>query len=410
MIKKIKDHFWTGDRLRGQPPPPAPQLALAKRTSDVALLTKPPKRQRTEDDANHDAYSVPSSSEVADQPHLAGSTYRKGPQDSQSVRSSGNRRSSGVEVGELRSVEQTTRVRNKTRARHKPGNHLSNGSLDGLLGHPRKTTPSSAYNSKRSLQQLRDMDRSDPIQDDEDVTILKELSGTNGRTGSVYTASTFAVPDPSSDDDPIALLPSVSQPQPAKQNQRPPEEQANTGRKRAAEVDEDEWKRNHVPKRRPEVSSRADMQRTQFSSKTTHTQGGREALCITKAVCGPTYIYPAEDGTMQENMAGASTRPCRLVGPLTTDKKWHFEAVDDTGKVIPELEWITPNIATIQKITSNPNSAIVKISKSKDHAATLRAGPVLYVMFKTSQDVQEFIRLCCEANGQIHNDSSGSEM
>lgn len=396
-VKKLKEGMpWFGNRLHGQPAPPAPQSTSTKHTGD-ALFSKPPKRQRIEDDANRDASLVPSSAELPDQPHLPGSSCRKGlgrgSQNSQSVRSGGNRRSSGVGVDELRSVEQSMRPKN--RSRHKAG--------------LQKTTPASAYKPKSSLQQLRNGLCNDPIQDDEDVILLEESSGTNGRAvprvsgKSPYTTATFAVPvsEKSSEDELIA--PFVSHHQPAKKKPRIPEEQANTGRKRPAEVNEDERERTRVPKRRPEISSRADMQRTQFSTKPTDAQGGREALHITQAVCGPTYVYPA-NGTMHEDMIGASNVPCHLV-PITTDGKLLFEAVDDAGEVIPELEWMTPSISRIQRITSNPDSAIVQISKSMDYAARLRAGSLLYVSFRTSQDVQEYIRLCCKANVKIQNDS-----
>lgn len=350
---------------------------------------------------------------MADEPHLAG---RRGPQDSQSVRSSGNRRSSGVE--ELRSLDRSVGLGTKKRSRHKPG-RTTFGSVDDGRGDLRKTTTSSsAYNSKRSLRHLRQEPWSDPVQDDEDVTLLKEApsSGINGASSRVsgktsYTSSAFEVEvsDASSEDELSAPQPTVSQPQSAKQNQNIPKEQAKSGRKRAADSDGDERKRIHLAKRRPEISSRADMQRTQFSSKTTtRTHDGRKTLRISKAVCEPTYVYPADE-TMHENMPGASNKPCRLV-PVTTGGKLCFEAVDEMDKVIPELEWITPSVPTIKRITSNPNTTIVRITKSLDYTRLLKTGTVLFVRFETSQDAKEYIRYCCEANDGIHNDSGTLNM
>ncbi|ROV91471.1 hypothetical protein VSDG_07158 [Cytospora chrysosperma] len=414
-MKKLMSGFWYGSKLNnGQSSAPEPQPTIAKRPSD-AHPTNPPKRQRCEADASHDVHSVPSSSDMADQPHLAG---RKGPQDSQSVRSSGNRRSSGVE--ELRSLDRSIGLGTKKRSRHKPSRPMFVPIDDGK-GDPRNTaTSSSAYNSKRSLRHLRKEPYSDPVQDDEDATLLKGApsSGANGASSRVsgkpsYTTARFghAVPDMSSEDELSVPRPTVSQPRPAKQSQNISEEQAKSGRKRAAgsDCDSDERKRSHVAKRRPEISSRADMQRTQFSSKTTaRTQSGPEALRISKAVCEPTYVYPAE-GTMHETMPGASNKPCCLV-PVTTGGKMQFEAVDETGEVIPELEWITPSIHTFKKITSNPNSPIVRIMKSLDYTRSLSTGTILFVQFENSQDAKDYVRYCRKANDEIHTESGTSDI
>ncbi|ROW08825.1 hypothetical protein VMCG_02744 [Cytospora schulzeri] len=406
MMKKLAGGFWFGNKLQGPSTPPVPQSTIAKRTSD-APPTKPPKRQRVEGDANHEVHSVVSSSDAVDQPHLSGSSYRKGPKDSQSLRSSGNRRSSGVEVEELRNIDHRIGLGTK-RSRHKPGRQLLD-SVDGGPGHSRMTTPSSAYNSKRSLHHIRNELRSDPVQDDEDVTLLKGApsSGTNGRASSRvsgkpgYTTSTFIVPDAStsSDDELSAPQPAISQPQAAKQNQSVKTGPAKTGRKRSAEGDEDERKRNHAAKRRPIMSSRADMQRTKFSSENAHTQGGHETLSITKAVCGPTYVYPAEEN-MHGDLPGASNKPCKLV-PVITDGNLHFEAVDKVGKAIPELEWLKPKVKSLSRIMSNPNTGVVQITKPLDLTSNLSTGRLLYVDFGISGKAKHFIRLCCEANKTI---------
>lgn len=412
-IKEKFSNFWFGNKLDGQPTPPAPQPTTAKRTSD-SQFTRPPKRQRPEDDVNRDIQSVASSSEVADQPHLTGSPYRNGLQDSQSVRSSGNRRRSGVELRELRATEQMTGIGPKKRSRHKPVHRPLNGSVDDGPGHLRKTTPSSAYFSNRSLQHIRNDNCSDPIQDDEDVIPHKNPSGTNGRVGArvsgtpTYTQSTFMGPDAYSEDELSAPGLSVSQGQPAKHSQGVLEEQANTGRKRAAEVDENGRKRIHPAKRRPGISSRADMQRSQFSSKATQTQSERNRFRVVKAVCAPTCVYPAK-GFMRDDMPGASEEPCYLV-PVATDGMLRFEAVDDTGIMIPELDWIIPSIATMTRITSNPNAPGVQIKRPRELCSATKAGPVLYVWFESYQDAKDYIQLCHEANKSIQINSGTSDM
>ncbi|KUI63947.1 Ubiquitin-like-specific protease 2 [Cytospora mali] len=415
--KEALGHFWFGNKLSGGSAPTEPKPTTSKRASD-APPTKPPKRQRIEeDDVSHDVCSVPSSSEVVDQPRSTDSSHRKGPQDSHSLRSTGDRRSSGVGVGELRSIDKKSGLGTK-RSRHKnSAGRPSFGSVDESLEHLLKTTPPNAYNSKRLLHQLREPS-SDPVQDDDDVTLLKKApsSGLNGRAGSrvsgkpSYTASTFTLADESSDDELSAPKPqsrprpSASRHQPVKQNQALLEEPVKSGRKRAAELDGDEEERLHLAKRRPEISSRADMHKTQPRSRDLHARGGQHVLHVTRAVCEPTYVYPAE-GSMHENMPGASNRRTCLLVPVTNGPL-RFEAVDEeTGKVIPELKWMTSNIAKFKKITSNQNSTIVQIIKLKDFTPPFSTGQSLYLEFEKSQQAKDYIRLCCNAHDTIDNDN-----
>lgn len=408
--------FKYGDYLNRPSTVPEPQTTTAKRTSDVPP-EKPSKRQRTEDDTDHHAYSVPSSSEVVKQPPSAGSSCRRGPQDSSSQRSSGDRRRNSMGIDSLRKVEGSKGLSSKRPRHRNTSGRPSISSMDDGRGGALNTTPSNAYKSKPSKPSLIQFleHPSDSIEDgrDEegDVTFLKEtqLTGANGRpiprvSGKLNYTASFMVPDVSSDDELGAPPPTVPQPQPAEQDQGIPGEQAKSRRKRAAEHDGNQRQPERSAKRRPDNSSRADMNRTQFSSRATHTQGEYKALRLSRAVCETTYVYPAE-GAMCDTMEGASNQPCLLVPVM--DGPLRFEAVDEkTRKVIPQLEWITPSIAKIQSIKSNPNSGIIKITKLMDFATKFATGRHLLLEFKSLVDAQHYIHLCCKTNKNIVTNTS----
>ncbi|KAK7749932.1 hypothetical protein SLS53_000514 [Cytospora paraplurivora] len=194
------------------------------------------------------------------------------------------------------------------------------------------------------------------------------------------------VPDASSEDELNAPRPTVPQQKPEGQKQIIPERQNKSG-KRVAEPDEIGQQPMHLAKRRSDNTSKADMQRTDFSPRATHTTTGHDGLRISKAVCAPTYSYPAE-GTMHETMPGASNKPCRLV-PVT-NRQSCFEVVDEVGTVIPELEWITPNMVKVKKIISNPNSSTVQLTKSQDFSTTFATGVHLSnVMHRNHEEIMK---------------------
>ena len=409
MLKKgmkVLNQFWHGNNLNGRPNPPEPRPTTAKRANDIPP-TKPPKRQRTEDDVNHDVYSVPSSSDMTEQPYATTAPYKKGPHGSQSLRSSSDRYADGRGVGELRSTNRKTGFGTK-RSRHKnPARRPSIGSIgDGLENTP-KTTPPNAFKPKRSLHYIREQP-SDPIQID-DVTFVKEsrTSGTKGRAdprlprNNQYTASSFEIDGGFSEDE---LSAPQSRAQPAEQTRNVSETQAKNRRKRAAELGDDVRQPGPSTKRRLDNSSRADMHRTRFSSRATHTEGNRVGLRISRAVCGPSYAFPAE-GTMRDNMPGASNKSCLLVPAINQPSC--FKAVDEkTGEVVTELEWLTPNIAKIQSITSNQNSGVVLIKKAQDFVPRLQTGTLMLVEFKSCEEAKRYIKLCCASNDGINTGTS----
>ncbi|ROW15454.1 hypothetical protein VPNG_02366 [Cytospora leucostoma] len=244
------------------------------------------------------------------------------------------------------------------------------------------------------------------MQEYEDVTspIEPRSSRTDGRTNSrvpgnySHTTSHFAVPDASSEDELNAPRPTAPQQKAEEQKQRTTEGQAKSGKKRAAEHDGIGQQPMHLAKRRSDNTSKADLHRTIFTSAVTHTNSGHDGFRIDKAVCGPTYVYPAE-GAMQKTMPGASNKPCRLV-PVE-NRQSCFEVVDEAGKVIPELEWITPNMVKVNKIISYPNSGTVQLTKSQDFNAEFATGPVLYLDFGLSHVAEDYVKQCSMANPSI---------
>lgn len=391
--------------------PPASSSATAKRSHDNTPK-HPPKRQRTERievDQDHvtdhnDVTSIPSSSEMVAQPLSASSSHRRGPQDNHSQQTNGDKHATGNGVAEFRHIDLATGMRRGRRSRHGRNSYgrQSHGSWDDDV---QKTTPVKASRSKPSLHQLQEAHKH-PIQSYEDVTspIEPRSSGADGRASArvpgkpSHTGARFAVQDASSEDELNAPPPTVPQQEPEGKKQRIPERQAKSGSKRAAEHDESGQQPMHLAKRRSDNTSKADLHRTKFSSGATHTKAGHDGLRISRAVCGPTYVYPAE-GTMHETISGASNKPCRLV-PVE-NRKSCFEVVDEAGNVMPELKWITPNMGKIKKIISHPLSGTVQLTKSRDFEAKFATGPFLYLDFELSHIAEDYVKQCSTANPSI---------
>lgn len=396
-FKKFGQNFLFGNFLtRGASQPEAP-VTTPKRVNESAL-ENPPKRPRTEDDANHDIRSTPSSSGRPEKSVAASSAQRRGAHEVLSLRSSADRSANGKGLEEYRNTEHRGGIGKNTRKRRrKPSSDgLRDGGSEACLP---KTNSSAPYKSRNHLLSLQNPS-DDPIQDDEEEEIeaidgpVARASMVNGRPNAktsigntVYTASRFVGLNESDDE--------LGADQPAQANSRPQRQTESSskvpnGRKRptAIEIDDD----SHVlpaAKRRTQSSNRADMQRTTFASGVARVGDGRGGLRVTKAVCDPSYVYPADGG-----MHGESNKKCVLVS--STKGNSPFEAVDAvTREPIADLAWLTPKTSKVTQIFCPRNSPTVKIAKSLDATADLKTGSVLFLHFRNAHEAERFVDQFC---------------
>ncbi|KAG6353881.1 hypothetical protein INS49_005138 [Diaporthe citri] len=404
-LKKLSQSFAFGNWLNGPIPQPEAPAKTQKRLNDFAHENTP-KRPRTEDDTGHDIRSTPSSSGLPERSVAASSAQRKGAHDALSLRSSADRSANGKGLEEYRSTEhrggirKSTRPRRRDKARRSSGG-LADGASEACL---QKTNLSARYKSRNNLLSLR-KPSDDPIQDDEELEVtngpVARASVINGRanaktaTGNaVYTASKFTSVDESDDE--------LSADQPAHVNPRSQRQtgsvsQATNGRKRPTEIVIDEESQIlPAAKRRTQSSNRADMRRTNFASGAARVGDDCGGLQVIKAVCEPTYVYPA-DGGMHGDLKGASNKSCLLIS--RTDVNSPFEAVDAVSREpIPDLEWLTPKISKVTQISCARNSMVVKIVKSSDTTAVLKTGAVMFLQFRNAHQ-EQFVTRCCKIRG-----------
>lgn len=403
-FKKISQNFAPaiGNWLNGRISQPEAPAKSQKRANDLAHENTP-KRPRIEDDTGHDIRSTPSSSGLPERSVAAGSAQRKGAHDALSLRSSADRSANGKGLEEYRSTEhrgglgKSTRPRRRDKSR-RSSDGLADGGSEACL---QKTSLSTRYKSRNLLSLRKPSD--DPIQDDEELEVTNgpaaRASMINGRpnakkaTGNaVYTASKFTSVDESDDE--------LSADQPAHANPRSQKQtgsvsQATNGRKRPTEIVIDEESQIlPAAKRRTQSSNRADMHRTTFGSGVTRVGDDRGGLQVTKAVCEPTYVYPA-NGSMHGDLKGASNKSCLLVPRTNGDSP--FEAVDAVSREpIPDLEWLTPKISKVTQISCARNSMVVKIAKSLDTTAQFKTGAVMFLQFRNAHEADQFVKRCCK--------------
>lgn len=233
----------------------------------------------------------------------------------------------------------------------------------------------------------------DPIQDDEDIeeingavarksVINGRRSANTGAGNTVYTTSTFEVPE--SDDE-------LNADQPVQPNSRPQRQtesasQVTNGRKRPAGIEIDEGSQT-LPqaKRRAQPADRADMHRTTFASAAARLGDKLGGLRVVKAVCEPTHVYQAG-----EDVHGANKKGCVLV--RSTKGSSPFEAVDGVTRLpIAELAWLTPKTSKVTHIARGRNSMIVKISKSSETSRYFNTGATLYLQFGNAHEAEQFV-------------------
>lgn len=393
---KLSQSFIFGNFLGIGTSRPEGPVTTPKRVNESAL-DNPPKRPRTEDDAGHDVHSTPSSNGLPEKSIAASSSpQRKGAHDVLSLRSSADRSANGKGLEEYRNTEHRggigkhQRRRRKDKAR-RSSDGFADGSPEACL---QETKSSTRYKSRNHLLSIR-KPLDDPIQDDEEDLVVTDGPAArramiNGRpnaktaTGNaVYTASKFTNVDESDDEL------NAEQPAHAKsKSQRPPGSisQVTNGRKRPTQSENDNESRTlPAAKRRIQSSNRADMRRTTFAPGAAQVGDDRGGLRVTRAVCGPSYVYPAEGG-----VNGASNKPCALV-PSTKGQS-PFEAVDSvTREPRDDLVWLTPKATKVTQISHARLSMTVKIAKSLDATAGLKTGPVLYLEFQNSHDAEQFV-------------------
>lgn len=406
-LKRISRSFTFGNWLNGPIPQPEAPAKPQKRLNDSAHENTP-KRPRTEEDTGHDIRSTPSSSGLPERSVAASSAQRKGAHDALSLRSSADRSANGKGLEEYRSTEhrgglgKTTRPRRRKDKSRRSSDDLADGGSEACL---QKTNFSARYKSRNNLVSLQ-QPSDDPIQDDEELEVthgpVARASVINGRPNAkkapgsaVYTASKFTSIDESDDE--------LSADQPAHANPRSQRQigsvsQATNGKKRPTEIVIDEESQIlPAPKRRAQSSNHADMRRTTFASGTARVGDDRGGLQVTRAVCEPTYVYPAE-GCMHGDLKGASNKPCLLVSRTNVDSP--FEAVDAVSREpIPDLMWLTPKISKVAQISCARNSMVVKIMKSSDTTAELKTGAVMFLEFRNAHEAQQFVDRCCRIRG-----------
>lgn len=398
--------FVFGNYLNGQSARPGPPPTTAKRSSaSEAPLAKPSKRPRTDEDEIQEVVSVDGSSDLHETPQSGSSvTQRKtNHQGSQSLRSSGDTQSRGLEIDEYRKVSKFTAYRSSNkRSKHKKTyGDLQNGHTDQDEGatNSQQTLPGHHFLKKRPLLSQRKLHDED-ILDDKDVEYVPtepRQPRANGRGNLRYTNTTFMAP--SSDDE-------LSKPQPRIKlrdamvpagtiRQGNP---AANGIKRSAKSS-DGLQTSHQVKRRARPSHRADIPSTRSTSTTmTNTPHG-VGLRVDRAVCEPDFIYPAERG-MREDAQGATNELCYLI-PADDDPRI-FNPADSCGKLLNEMEWVIPNFSKVIKIARNDNSPIVGLWRRNDLVSDFLTGTVLFIEFGSRGEAKDYVETCQRANPGIN--------
>lgn len=435
--------FYYGNCLKDQPARRGSesQPAVTKRpsTSD-ATLSKPPKRPRIDNDA-HEVYSIASSSDLREEPRSASSPVsgrdthgvpnlrsfspgaRKEAHDTQSLPSSGDKQTKGVEINEYRSTSKYVKVGKRARHRKKPGQQ-SNGQTEQErenTPHSRKAAPRPAFKPHRPLiSQTREVP-GDHIEDDE-VEIFKATPRprTHGMVTSktygtdTFTKMRFEAPDDSNESDGIEsgakdhdeiaeLLASNKHKSGVQESKAHREYRATKGTKRSA-VSSDELQILHNPKRRLFPSHRGNIPKTNFVPEAmSGRQNGNHVFHVKRAVCEPCFIYPAQLG-MYEGTAGASNTPCFLL-PKNDDAR-AFRVIAAHDMELDQLEWITPNLSKVTKLTSNGKLPIVQLRKKPDVTTKLSTGASLLIEFETVQEAKRYVDLCKKANEELNLQST----
>lgn len=391
--------------MNGQSARPEPTPTTAKRSStSEAPLAKPPKRLRIDEDDIQDIVSVDGSANLDETPRSASTfTQRKADhQGSQSLRSSGDTQSQGLEIGEYRKTSSFTASRSgNKRSRHKKTyGDLTNGHTDhdGGTTNSQQTPSGSPFVKTRPLLSQRRVHDEDILDDDdlERVATKSQQPKTNGRGKSHYTDAAFRAL--SSDDELSKPSPKIKLRDamvPAGTARRG--DQAANGIKRSA-GSSDELQISPKAKRRPEFSQRADIPRTKFTSATTTSTPPGVRLRVESAVCEPGFIYPANEG-MHEDAQGATNELCYLI-PADDDPR-SFKPTDNHGKVLGELEWLIPKLLKVTKIVRNDNSPIVGLWRRNDLSANFATGKILLVKFGSREEAKRYVERCLRANPGI---------
>lgn len=400
-----------GNFLNGSPEQKAARSSSVKRPSD-SPLSQTSKRPRTDNGpSTADIISLDGTSDTLEMDRSADSGVKRkmGHQGSQSLRSSDNRHTSGA-IDEYRSTNAHSGLRavSKRSRHHKKGPTLANGGTeqesDRATPHETIAQPPFRAPGRRLLS--RSEHTNDRIEDDElEMTSAGAKSGmASGRGNSMYRTSVFAPIEPSSDDE----LNEVAPPRPktkmrdrmndsARSNDRRGSH-TNNGLKRPAESP-DVLQDERSAKRRHEPSSESNIPRTKFSSSRPRSaRGCSDEFRVKKAVCEPTFIYPAA-ADMLECADAASDAPCWLL-PKEQDSH-HFKITDDGGTELEALGWIAPNLQRVQFIYHHSESPIVKFTSSSgiDSESKFTKGAAMLVEFDSVQEAKGCVTLCRRAQG-----------
>lgn len=249
------------------------------------------------------------------------------------------------------------------------------------------------------------MDREEDDDDDDDdfqnFPAYSSKPRANGRGKRHYTNASFQLQDVSSGDE-------LSQPHTDTKKLRDRMDPAGSIRradnafsltKRTASSP-DQLQSPRPSKRRSGRSDQGDISRTTFGS----TASRRARLTVKKAVAQPFYIYPAREG-MHESTAGATNEICSIVLSTDAESTSRFDAIDNQGKPLHELDWITPDFSKIRYIGWNSTSPVIHIKKPVDNTAAFQTGAALFLEFGSQKEADIYLDICQGACGTVRLDN-----
>lgn len=369
-------------------------------TSD-SIPTNRPKRQRTSEDL-YDDRSIPlpispdareqfrRTSSFANGSHSGNSASvrstspvtKNGARDSQSLRSSGDRRFKGGEVDELRATSQRTGVKGGGRRRHKK-NRQTQDVQEPTRG--QKASQGSKFLHKSRLVQCRE-NTDDPIVDDE-VTIIEESwAPKTKQSAPAFATATFQTgisedEEPGDDkQDRIGTRPATNRLESAAER---PEEHQVLDKKKRPTASQDALQSSRDHKRRSQTSGQADLPRNNDAAKNTPgRQNGKprpRVLHVESAVGEPHHIYLSQDDT--DESCSLSWR--------TSDGA--FFPINQGSRDIEELRWMTPKLSKVIRIMYNEESPIVLVKSPQ----------ILLIKFKDDEDASYYVDLCRATNRNV---------
>lgn len=339
---------------------------------------------------------------------------KKGSHDSQSLVSSGDRQSKGLEVNEYRTATRfaSSKAGGKRRARHsKRGSQPGNGHLQQAQETPHGETASQGRPNRHNRRLIQHKEiPGDPIQDD-DIEIIAETRASKQKrpNPSHFTASRFRAPgDTTSSEEEERFGPEqdeiteVSPPKlhdPAAQR---PERYQVLGKTKRPAASPDEQQSQRAPKRRVD---RADVRQMNPLSDRASDRRSRKSddrvLKIDSAVCEPRFVFPVRDD-MHKDDDEAYDAQCALSPTVSNSRV--FRPVNNALVELQELAWMTPDLSKVTRIDHNVDSPIVRLKKMTDSRSEYSGGPTLVIKFVGKEDAERYVQRCRDANGDIDTD------